>query len=314
MKNIVVGIDIGGTNTVIGVVDNTGEIIVETSFETQPFKNDKAFSQHLISEIRYLLNDLANVNLLGIGIGAPNANYFSGKIESAPNIPWAKDVSLAAILNKEFNVVVKLTNDANAAALGEMLYGNAKGLTDFILITLGTGLGSGFVSNGKLILGHDGFAGEMGHITAVPGGRLCGCGKQGCLETYVSATGIRTTVLEMMRFLKTDSVLQKYTPKQITSKLIYEAAVDGDKLAKDVFDFTAKILGEKLADVVALTSPQAVFFFGGLSAAGDLLLVPTKNYMEQNLMPIYRNKVSLQQSALIGKNAAVLGAAALIWN
>lgn len=313
MKEFVVGIDIGGTNTVIGVVDSEGEIYAEASFETQAFSTDRQYVSRLIKEIQTLMSKLSDFELKGIGIGAPNGNYFSGKIEAAPNISWADDVPIAGLLHDEFKVEVKLTNDANAAAIGEMVYGGAKGYKDFVLITLGTGLGSGFVSNGELILGNDGFAGEMGHITAVSGGRLCGCGKQGCLETYVSATGLRTTVLEMMRFLKKDTILNNYSAKEINSKIIYEAALKGDKLALEVFDFTAKILGEKLADIVALTSPKAFFFFGGLSAAGELLFKPTKLYMEQNLMPIYKNKVELLQSELMGKNAAVLGAAALIF-
>lgn len=310
---IVVGIDIGGTNTVIGLTNQKGEILIENSFETRDFSTDVDFIDKLIKYINKLLSTDKNFKLKGIGIGAPNGNYYTGRIESAPNIKWAKNVAIVDMLSKKFNVEIKLTNDANAAALGEMLYGNAKGIKDFILITLGTGLGSGFVVNGELVLGHDGFAGELGHVNAVSGGRLCGCGRQGCLETYVSATGVRTTVLEMMRFLNEDSVMRKIPAKDITSKTIYEAAKNGDKLALNVFDFTAKILGEKLADIVAITSPKAIIFFGGLSAAADILFPATKKYMEQNLMPIYRNKVILKQSGLMNKNAAVLGASALIW-
>ncbi len=309
---IVVGIDIGGTNTEIGLVDINGNILEFDKFETQKFKNEVEYIETLSQKVKSLVFN--KYKIIGLGVGAPNANFFTGKIENAPNINWARKViPFTEMLSDIFKVDVKITNDANAAAIGEMLYGNAIGVKDFILITLGTGLGSGFVCNGELILGHDGFAGEMGHITAVYGGRLCGCGKQGCLETYVSATGIRTTVLEMLRYSKKESLLRKYEAKDITSKSIYEAAVLGDILAHDVFDFTAKILGEKLADIVALTSPKAIYFFGGLSAAGDYLLVPTKKYMEQNLMPIFKNKVKLEVSALMGKNAAVLGAAALIW-
>jgi glucokinase len=310
---VVIGIDIGGTNTVLGVINREGEILVEDFFGTRDFSSDVDFVEKLAEYIQKMLLTNKNFELQGIGIGAPNGNYYTGKIESAPNINWAKNVPLVDMLSKKFNVEIKLTNDANAAALGEMLYGSANGIKDFILITLGTGLGSGFVVNGELVLGHDGFAGELGHVNAVSGGRLCGCGRQGCLETYVSATGIRTTVLEMMRFLSEDSILRKIPAKEITSKNIYEAAKKGDKLALKVFDFTAKVLGEKLADIVAITSPKAIIFFGGLSAAADILFPATNKYMEENLMPIYRNKVKLKQSALMDKNVAVLGAAALIW-
>jgi len=312
MKNIYIGIDIGGTNSVVGAVTTSGEIISTKSFKTQNFSTHETYILKLSETIKEVLNEISDYILKGIGIGAPNANYYNGKIENAPNLKWGNNVPIVELLKEYFNVNIKITNDANAAALGEMLFGGAVGVKDFIVVTLGTGLGSGFVANGQLILGHDGFAGELGHINAVRGGRLCGCGNHGCLETYVSATGIRNTVLEMLNNTAIESSLRNYELNQIDSKLIYENAINGDKLALEAFDFTAKILGEKLADTVVITSPEAIFFFGGLAASGDLLLKATKEYMEQNLMPIFKNKVKILQSQLMNKNAAVLGAAALV--
>lgn len=313
MKEYKVGVDIGGTNTKVGAVNNKGEIISKSNFKTQIFNSEIDFINVLSNHI---INLSKNINqeskIKGIGIGAPNGNYYTGTIENAPNLRWGGNVPIVKILKEKFNVPIKLTNDANAAAMGEMLYGKAKGMNNFIMITLGTGLGSGFVVNGKLMLGHDGFAGELGHIIAVPDGRLCGCGRNGCLETYASATGIKTTVFEMLNVLNTESVLRKHKPEEIDSKNIYEAAIQGDKIAINSFDFTAKILGEKLADIVAVFSPEAIFFFGGLAEAGDLLINATKKYMEENIMPIFKNKVKLEQSGLIHRNAAVIGASALI--
>jgi glucokinase len=312
MKNIYIGIDIGGTNSVVGAVNTSGEIICIKSFKTQNYSTHETYILKLSETIKEVLNEISDYILKGIGIGAPNANYYNGKIENAPNLKWGKDAPIVELLKEYFNVNIKITNDANAAALGEMLFGGAVGMKNFLVVTLGTGLGSGFVANGNLILGHDGFAGELGHINAVRGGRLCGCGNHGCLETYVSATGIRNTVLEMLNNSSFESSLRNFEQNIIDSKLIYENALKGDKLALEVFDFTAKILGEKLADTVVITSPEAIFFFGGLAASGDLLLKPTKYYMEQNLMPIFKNKVKILQSSLMNKNAAVLGAAALV--
>lgn len=313
MKDFNLGIDIGGTNTKIGAVNENGDIIEKLSFKTQIFNSDIEFINVLSSHINAICDNIKDeYKLKNIGIGAPNGNYYTGTIEDAPNLRWGTKVPIVNILKEKFSVPIKLTNDANAAAMGEFLYGKAKGMKNFIMITLGTGLGGGFVINGKLMLGNDGFAGEIGHITAVPDGRLCGCGRYGCLETYASITGIKNTVFEMLNVLKTKSVLRNYEPNQIDSKIIYEAAVQGDKLALNAFDFTAKILGEKLADIVALFSPQAIFFFGGLAEAGDLLINSTKKYMENHLMPIFKNKVKLEQSGLIHKNAAIIGASALV--
>ncbi len=314
MKEFCIGIDIGGTNTVFGVVDINGNFIAENSIPTKKYQTIEEFIEALSKAINYSLAQIGgNYILKGIGIGAPNGNYHNGTIEYAPNLNWKGIVPIADLLNKQFHVPVVLTNDANAAAMGEMIYGAAKGLKDFIVITLGTGLGSGFVVDGKIVYGHDGFAGELGHVIYDPEGRLCGCGRKGCLETYASATGIVKTVFELLNKSGEKSLLRAIDKEKLNSKDIYEAAIQGDKIALEAFDFTALVLGRKLADAVAITSPEAIFLFGGLALSGDYILVPTKKYMEENLLKIYQNKVRVELSGLMGKNAAILGAAALIW-
>ena len=315
MKEFCIGIDIGGTNTVFGIVDITGNFIAEDSIPTKKYQEVEEFIDALSESIKRSLDKISgNYVLKGIGIGAPNGNYRNGTIEYAPNLNWKGIVPLADMLNKKFHIPVVLTNDANAAAMGEMIYGSAKGMKDFLVITLGTGLGSGFVVDGKILYGHDGFAGELGHTIYDPNGRLCGCGRKGCLETYASATGIVRTVFELLENSDANSLLRDIDKDKLNSKDIYEAAVKGDKLALEAFDYTAKILGLKLADAVAVTSPEAIFLFGGLALAGDYILVPTKKYMEENLLEIYKNKIRVELSGLMGKNAAILGAAALIWD
>ncbi len=314
MKEFCIGIDIGGTNTVLGVVDTNGNFSAENSISTKKYKKIDDFIEALNICIQESLDSIeTDFVLKGIGVGAPNGNYYNGTIEYAPNLNWNEIIPLSNILSKKFNVPVVLTNDANAAALGEMIYGAAKDLKDFIVITLGTGLGSGLVVNGEVIYGHDGFAGEIGHTIYDPNGRMCACGRKGCLETYASATGIKRTVIELLNNSETKSLLNEIPENELNSKDIYEAAVKGDKLALEAFDYTARILGLKLADSIAYTSPEAIFLFGGLALAGDYILKPTKKYMEENLLKIYKNKVRLELSGLMGKNAAVLGAAALIW-
>jgi glucokinase len=314
MKEFCIGIDIGGTNTVFGVVDINGNFIAENSIPTKKYQTIEEFIEALSKAIHHSLEQIGgNYILKGIGIGAPNGNYHNGTIEYAPNLNWKGIVPIADLLNKQFHVPVVLTNDANAAAMGEMIYGAAKGLKDFIVITLGTGLGSGFVVDGKIVYGHDGFAGELGHVIYDPEGRLCGCGRKGCLETYASATGIVKTVFEFLDKSSEESLLRNIDKEKLSSKDIYEAAVKGDKIALQAFDYTALVLGRKLADAVAITSPEAIFLFGGLALSGDYILVPTKKYMEENLLKIYKNKVRVELSGLMGKNAAILGAAALIW-
>jgi len=309
MKHLI-GIDIGGTNTELGIVAENGQVLQKTNFKTQEFLSDLQFVNFLSEKITQL-TDNQRITISGIGIGAPNGNFYTGRIENAPNIKWAKNVPLVRLLKEKFKLPVKLTNDANAAAIGEKMFGKAKKMDDFILITLGTGLGSGLFVNGKIVHGHSGFAGEMGHINAVPGGRLCGCGKHGCLETYVSATGIRTTVLEMLGKNYSNSILQKLKVAEITAKTIYEAAEKGDQLAKDAFDFTAKILGEKLADIAAILSPEAIFIAGGLSSAGNYIIKPLIYHFETNIMETFKNKIKIEVSG-IKENVGISGAAALL--
>jgi len=313
-KEVVVGIDIGGTNTDFCIVDREGNCLLKDSIRTDKYEDVEPFLDELTGKIKeQIQSQNGNLNVVGIGVGAPNGNYFTGSIEFAPNLKWKGVVPLAELINKRMNLPVVLTNDANAAAIGEMIYGAAKGMKDFIVITLGTGLGSGIVVNGELLYGHDGFAGELGHTVVYPDGRMCGCGKQGCLETYASATGITRTVIEMLENSEEPSILRNIPKDKLNSEEIFLAAQKNDKLALECFEYTGKILGMKLADAVAFSSPEAIILFGGLAKAGEYIFAPTKKYMEYYLLPIYRNKVKLLPSLLKKENAAVLGAAALIW-
>ena len=313
-KDVVIGIDIGGTFTKYGITDNKGKIYIEDYISTKEYETVKDFT---ISLREHLQNELQKneieFNIKGIGIGAPNGNYYTGKIEFAPNLKWKGSVDLAKIVSEEFGVPSVLTNDANAAALGEMLFGDAKKMNDFIMITLGTGLGSGIVANGKLVYGHDGFAGELGHVRAVDNGRQCGCGKRGCLETYVSATGIKRTIFELMAEENMESAFRKIPFTRLKPKLITSLAEKGDPIAIRAFEKTGFLLGRSLADSVAHTSPQAIFLFGGLAKSGKWIIEPTKKYMEEHLLSIYKDKIDILPSALLKKNIAVLGAAALMW-
>ncbi|MBS1777223.1 MAG: ROK family protein [Bacteroidetes bacterium] len=307
-----IGIDIGGTNTVFGLVNKHGDIMARGHVPTLGFNTPHEFLQAISQNIQTKLSNYPEAVIQGIGVGAPNGNFYTGEILNAANLPWKGVIPLATVLNDMLGMKVRVTNDANAAALGEMIYGIAKGMKDFIMVTLGTGVGSGFVSNGQLIYGHDGFAGELGHVIAVRGGRDCGCGRKGCLETYASATGIvRTAKEKLERYPKGSSSLQLYN--KLTAESIFQAAEQGDKLAQDLFEFTGKILGQTLADVVAITSPEAIIFFGGLAHAGKWILHPTQQYMEVNLLSIYKNKVKLLPSALPDADVAILGASALVW-
>ncbi|MBN1182494.1 MAG: ROK family protein [Bacteroidales bacterium] len=315
MNKIAIGVDIGGTNTKIGLVDRNGELKNSTSILTQ--EGNTTFDDFLAS-LKVTLDQMISsmpmdVEIIGMGIGAPNANYYKGTIENAANLKWKGIIKVLKALNKYYTFPTVLTNDANAAAIGEMVFGGAKEMNDFLLVTLGTGLGSGFVANGKLIYGHDGFAGELGHINVIPDGRLCGCGRKGCLETYASATGVHRTVTELLKNTKEKSLLQGIKEDDITSKMVYEAAVKGDKIALKAFDYTAQMLGKGLADAVAITSPEAIFLFGGLVKAGKYILAPTKKYFEKSVMNNFQNKVKILPSELLDKNVAVLGAAALAW-
>lgn len=311
---VVVGIDVGGTNTAFGFVCDDGKLIFESSITTNSHEKAELFFDRLFKKID---NDFKKFSddyqLVGIGIGAPNANYYYGSVEQPPNLNWGT-VNVIEIAKQYSPLPCAITNDANAAALGEMLFGAAKGMRDFIVITLGTGLGSGIVVNGKLVYGADGFAGEIGHTIVDPVGRECGCGRRGCLETYASASGIKRTVFELISTTNTPSILRDVSFNQLTSKQIADAANQGDKLALSAFDYTARILGLKLADSVAHTSPQAIILFGGLALSGELIIAPTKKYLEEFILNIFKNKVEIIPSSLPGGNAAVLGAGALIWN
>ena len=314
-KPYVVGIDIGGTNTVFGIVDARGTIIASGSIKTNKFNEVEDYVNELHTELlRLLEQNNATDKIMGIGVGAPNGNYFNGTIEFAPNLPWRGVIPLAQMLTDRFGIPVSLTNDANAAAIGEMTYGAARGLKDFIMITLGTGVGSGIVINGQLVYGHDGFAGELGHVIVRPNnGRLCGCGRTGCLEAYTSATGVARTARDFLEVRNEPSSLRQIPIQDITSKDVYDAAITGDKLALEIFDYTGKILGEAFANFIAFSSPKAIILFGGLAKAGDLILKPIKEAMDRNTLNIYKGKVKVMFSELKESDAAVLGASALGW-
>lgn len=311
---VTLGIDIGGTNTVFGFVDIKGRCIKESSIPTLGENSAEDLFERLFTEVKKILDEISDQCVLkGIGIGAPNANYYRGTVENPPNLHWGV-VNVIDLIKQYIDVPAAITNDANASAIGEMLFGAAKGMKDFIVITLGTGLGSGVVVDGKLVYGSDGFAGEIGHTVYDPNGRQCGCGRKGCLETYASATGIKKTVMELLATTNTKSELRNISYNELDSKMIHSAALNGDRLALDAFEITGKILGLKLADAVAVTSPEAIILFGGLAHAGKMIIDPTKKSMEENLFHVFRNKVKIIESGLPEGNSAVLGASALIWN
>lgn len=318
MKPYVIGVDLGGTNTVFGVVDATGNIIQEGSIKTGKYKSAAEFVNAGVECINEIVEPIGGIdNIQGIGIGAPNANYYSGTIEFAPNIPWAHDgiVPLAEMFIRELGVPVRMTNDANAAAMGEKLYGVAKGMKNFIMLTLGTGVGAGIIVNGELVYGHDGFAGELGHICMdrSEDARQCGCGLRGCLETYCSATGVARTAREFLQKTTRPSILRNKPADKIESLDVYLAAKEGDEIAKEIFKFTGTILGWACADFTAFSSPEAFVFFGGLCKSGDLIMKPIEEAYKKNVMPLFRNKAKFVISSLMDKNAAVLGASALGW-
>ncbi len=320
MKKISIGIDIGGTNTAIGVVDADGQVLVSDSIPTPSHGDVDKYISDLAVNVNRLIHSAKSLNseiqILGIGIGAPNANYYKGTIEHAPNLSFKGVVPFVAKLKTHFpaDYAIALTNDANAAAIGEMVYGGAKGMKNFVMYTLGTGLGSGVVVNGQLVYGADGFAGECGHTTVIPDGRLCGCGQKGHLEAYCSAPGMKRTAFELLaKYNATDSMLADKSFNDLTSKMIYEADKAGDKVALEVFELTGKYLGQGIADTVHHLSPEAVFLFGGPVAAGDLLLKPTVDSMENHLLTIFRNKVKIIPSKLKLGDAAIVGASALVW-
>lgn len=316
-EKVVIGIDIGGTNTIFGVVDRSGKILAEDDITTSHYDEPEVFVAALYEKIMITIPKIGReVEVLGFGIGAPMGNINKGTIEYPADLPWKGIIPLAEIFSRHTNLPVIVTNDANAAAVGEMIYGGARGMKNFVVITLGTGLGSGFVVDGKLVYGQDGFAGEIGHTSIRPGmsNRDCGCGRKGCLETYVSATGLKRTVLKILADRLEDSELRRYSFDELDSKKIYEAARRGDILALAAFEHTGAMLGYKLADVVAHTNPEAIFLFGGLALAKELIFEPAQKHMEQNLLYIYRDKVKLLPSELSTHNAAVLGASSLVWS
>jgi glucokinase len=309
-----IGIDIGGTNTKYGIVNHRGEILEKGELKTDAYPEIEDYVNALYDALTPLIRQHVNGGTVkGIGIGAPNGNYYTGTIEYAPNLHWKGIIPLTKLVTEKFGLPSALTNDANAAAVGEMNYGAARGMRDFIMITLGTGVGSGIVANGQLILGHDGFAGELGHTIIRPGGRKHWSTKlDGSLEAYCSATGIAITANEMLDNSKEDSSLRKYNGK-LDSKIVYECAIKGDKIAKEVYQFTGQILGEALANFIMFSSPAAIILFGGVIKAGDLILNPTREHMEKNLLPIFQDKVKLIFSELKEADAAILGASALVW-
>lgn len=315
MKQLVVGIDIGGTNSVFGLVDREGNMYGEGVVPTRKFLDFDQYLEELFIGINNISKNVGEeFELMGIGIGAPNANYYDGTIWNAANLVWKGTVPFVEKMKRYYpNIPIIITNDANAAAIGEMIYGGAKGMKDFIVVTLGTGLGSGFVSGGKLIYGHDSFAGELGHVIVNRGGRMCGCGRKGCLETYVSATGIKRTAFKLLADHLEDSEFRNISYNDLTAEMITKAALNGDPLAIEAYEYTGMMLGQALADAVAITSPEAIFLFGGLAKAGKYIFEPTKRYMEMHMLANFRNKVKLLPSGIDGKNAAVLGASALIW-
>lgn len=313
-KPYVVGIDIGGTNTVFGIVDARGTILCSSSIKTQAYDDVNNYADAVCNNLLPLIESVGSKEKIkGIGVGAPNGNYYNGTIEFAPNLPWKGVIRLADMIEERLEIPTALTNDANAAAIGEMTYGVARGMKDFIMITLGTGVGSGIVINGQMVYGHDGFAGELGHTIIRRGGRPCGCGRRGCLETYCSATGVARTAREFLAERTEPSLLRQIPVEEITSKDVYDAAVKGDKLALDIFDFTGTILGESLADAIAFSSPEAIVLFGGLAKSGEYLMRPLLKALNENVLNIYKGKTKVLISELKDSDAAVLGASALGW-
>lgn len=317
VKSLVIGVDLGGTNTVFGIVNARGEIIAQDSIKTQQYKTAEAFVEAGVACLKPLLEQVGKENVQGMGIGAPNGNYYNGTIEFAPNLPWAHDgvVPLAKMFSDQLDLPVKLTNDANAAAMGEMAYGAARGMKNFIVITLGTGVGSGIVINGQLVYGCDGFAGELGHVVMdrTENGRPCGCGRKGCLEAYCSATGVARTAREILATTDRPSLLRNKPAEELESLDVSIAAGKGDEVANEIFQFTGKMLGEACADFAAFSSPEAFIFFGGLCKAGDLIMKPIEEAYNNSVLKIFKGKAKFLVSGLMNANAAVLGASALGW-
>lgn len=316
-KKYVLGLDMGGTNSVLGIVDANGKVIVRTSIKTQAYKEIDLYIDALYQAALPIIEQVGGIeNIQGIGAGAPDANYYTGYIENAPNLPWHGNIPFAKLLADKFQLPTAVTNDANAAAMGEMTYGAARGMKNFIMITLGTGVGSGIVIDGKVVYGHDGFAGELGHTCCdrSENARQCGCGKKGCLEAYTSATGVARTAKEIVSSTTKETLLRNLDINQITSKDVFDAAEKGDEVAKEIFNYTGKILGEMFADFIAFSAPEAIIMFGGLTKSGDYIMKPVVEAMNANVLPQWRNKVKVMFSQLNESDAAVLGASALAWD
>ena len=314
-KEIAVGIDIGGTLTKVGLVDREGQFFGYIDFRTQKYVDFPSYLDKLSEVIDSLASSLeSDVQVIGIGVGAPNANYFRGTIEYAANLKWEGVVVFAEELKKKYDLPIYITNDANAAAIGEMIYGNATNMKDFMVITLGTGLGSGIVSNGSLVYGHDAQAGELGHVTIIEGGRVCGTGRRGCLEAYVSSTGIKRTIYALLADSLEDSVFRSVAFNDIHGEDITKAAKDGDPIAREAYRYTGELLGKQLADFVAFSHPQKIFLLGGLAKSGKWIFEPTAKYFEETVLPYYKGKVTIEPSGMMDMDAAILGAAALVWN
>jgi glucokinase len=317
LKKYAVGIDIGGTTAKFGIVDRNGKILEQDRVPSNEHAVVEDFIDDMYAKLMPMIDRVGGIdNFVGIGMGAPNGNFYTGTIEYAPNLKWKGIIPIADLIEKKFKLTTRLTNDANAAAVGEMMYGCTKDIKHFITITLGTGVGSGIVIDGKILLGYDGFAGELGHTIIRPGGRMHkSTGMRGSLESYASATGVRETAIEMLTTQPdTESLLRNYRINELTSETVYDCAMQGDNIANKIFEFTGQILGESLANFVMFSSPEAIILFGGLTKAGNLLINPTRKHMEANLLPIYQNKVKLLFSELKEADAAILGASALVWN
>ena len=318
LKPYVIGLDLGGTNSVFGIVDSRGDIKATTAIKTQAYDNVEDYVNACVDALHIIIDQVGGIEKIkAMGIGAPNANYYKGTIEHAPNLVWGKGVvPLADMLSQSLGIPVAMTNDANVAAIGEMAYGVARGMKNFIVITLGTGVGSGIVVNGELVYGSDGFAGELGHVTMVRGedGRQCGCGRKGCLEAYCSATGVARTAREILAKTSEPSLLRNIKPEELTSLDVSIAAGKGDKVANEIFEFTGKMLGEACADFTAFSSPEAFIFFGGLVKAGDLIMEPIKKAYDAHVLNIFKGKAQFLVSGLEGASAAVLGASAIGWD
>ena len=314
-KPYVIGMDMGGTNTVFGIVDARGNVVSKSAIKTGTHTDVNLYIEDIYVELIKLINAAGGIEKIkGIGIGAPNGNYYTGNIEFAPNLPWKGVIPFAKLMSEKFGIPAALTNDANAAAVGEMTYGAGRGMKNFIMITLGTGVGSGIIIDGKVVYGHDGFAGELGHVNVMRNnGRVCGCGRTGCLEAYASATGVARSAREILETSTKESLLRNIPTESISSKDVFDAAMQGDEVAKEIFQFTGKILGEAFSDFIAFSAPEAIILFGGLSKAGDMIMNPIVENMEKNLLSIWKGKVKVLFSELKEADAAVLGASALAW-